>query len=186
MTVLERGTGRPGEVPPEPALKRAVALLVRLLDDQAFVDSQVLPLLEEASGSRGWYVNSRRELPDGSSLQVFVWPPGSKTRIHDHSSWGAFCCASGRLLEERYERLDDGSQEGCARLRKLWEREWGREDGTAMVLPYGGGIHRVGNLGAKLAVSVHLYGPWAGDIDGRDYDPSRDFVCERRDDPWTR
>jgi len=26
----------------------------------------------------------------------------------DHSSWGVYCCAVGSILEERYERLDDG------------------------------------------------------------------------------
>jgi hypothetical protein len=33
-----------------------------------------------------------------------------------------------------------------------------------------------------MAISVHLYGPRLGEIDGRDYDPSRDFVCDRRED----
>ena len=43
-------------------------------------------------------------------------------------------------------------------------------------------IHRVGNPGEGMAISVHLYGPRLGEIDGRDYDPSRDYVCDRRDD----
>jgi hypothetical protein len=29
---------------------------------------------------------------------------------------------------------------------------------------------------------VHLYGPRLGEIDGRDYDPSRDYVCDRLED----
>jgi hypothetical protein len=29
---------------------------------------------------------------------------------------------------------------------------------------------------------VHLYGPRMGTIDGRDYDPSRDYVCDRQYD----
>ena len=36
-----------------------------------------------------------------------------------------------------------------------------------------------GNLGSKTAISVHLYGPRIGELDGRDYDPSRDYVCDR-------
>jgi hypothetical protein len=47
------------------------------------------------------------------------------------------------------------------------------------VLPYDEGIHRVGNPGAKTAISVHLYGPRLGEVDGRDYEPSRDYVCDR-------
>ena len=35
------------------------------------------------------------------------------------------------------------------------------------------------NRGDAVAVSVHHYGPKAGEVDGRDYDPSRDHVCDR-------
>jgi hypothetical protein len=31
---------------------------------------------------------------------------------------------------------------------------------------------------------VHLYGPRIGEVDGRDYDLSRDYVCDRWGD-WT-
>jgi hypothetical protein len=45
-------------------------------------------LVEPTAGSAG-----------GSySLQVFVWPPGTATRIHDHASWGAYACARGCYL----------------------------------------------------------------------------------------
>jgi hypothetical protein len=79
---------------------------------------ETLPLLEEAERAEDWYVADRYDGPEGSySLQVFVWPPGSRTRIHDHSSWGAYCCAIGSVLEERYERLDDGSRPDHARQK---------------------------------------------------------------------
>jgi hypothetical protein len=51
-----------------------------------------------------------------------------------------------------------------------------------MVLPSDGGIHRVGNPYSEGAVSVHLYGPRTGGVDGRDYDPSREYVCDRLED----
>jgi hypothetical protein len=85
-------------------------------------------------------------------------------------------------LEERYERADDGSILDHARLKELWRLEWRREDGISTVLPYEGGIHRVGNPTGEPAISVHLYGPRLGEIDGRDYDPSRDYVCDRLED----
>jgi hypothetical protein len=37
----------------------------------------------------------------------------------------------------------------------------------------------VGNVGNETAISVHLYGPRIGELDGRDYDASRDYVCDR-------
>jgi predicted metal-dependent enzyme (double-stranded beta helix superfamily) len=171
---------RLSDLAPELALSEAAPLLARLVSDPTFLDVHVLPLLEETGGIKDWYVAYRHEGRDGSySLEVFFWPPGSRTKIHDHTSWGAYRCVVGSLLEERYERLDDGSQLDYARLKKVWQSWWGREDGVSTVLPYDGGIHRVGNPGKSTAISVHLYGPQVGEIDGRDYDPSRDFVCDR-------
>lgn len=169
-------------LPTEPTLREAATLLTYLVRDAAFLDTRVHPLLQEARERKGWYVAHRHEGPDGPcSLQVFVWPPGSRTKIHDHSSWGAFCCAVGWVLEERYERLDDGSLPDHARLRKAWRRVWRGEDGVSTVLPYEGGIHWVGNPGTSTAISVHLYGPQIGEVDGRNYDPSQNYVCDRMD-----
>jgi predicted metal-dependent enzyme (double-stranded beta helix superfamily) len=171
------------ELPTEPALREAASFLARLVREPRFLETEILPLLEAARRAGDWHVARRHDgLGDSYSLQVFVWPPGSRTRIHDHSSWGAYCCAIGSVLEERYERLDDGSRPGFARLKKVWRLSWSRDDGASTVLPYEGGIHRVGNPGASTAVSVHLYGPRMGQVDGRDYDPSRDHVCDRRDE----
>lgn len=125
----------------------------------------------------------RHDAENGSfSLQVFVWPPGTGTRVHDHSSWRAYCCAVGSVLEKRYERLDDGSRPDHARLKKVWQLWWSREDGASTVLPRDAGIHRVGNPGESVAISVHLYGPRMDEVDGQDYDPSRDHVCDRLED----
>ena len=88
----------------------------------------------------------------------------------------------GSVLEERYERADDGSLSDYARLKKLWLLGWRREDGISTVLPYERGIHRVGNQTEEPAISVHLYGPRLGEIDGRDYDPSQNYVCDRPED----
>ncbi len=170
------------ELAPELALRAAVPMLAHLAKDAAFLNTHVLPLLEAASESEDWYVAHTYEGQDNSySLQVFVWPPGSRTQIHDHTSWSVYCCVVGSVLEERYERLDDGSRPDHARLKKSWQLSGGRQDGVSAVLPYEGGIHRVGNPGAKTAISVHLYGPRIGEVDGRDYDPSHNYVCDRVD-----
>jgi len=172
-------------LPAAEALRQASAFLGDLVRDQPFLESHVLPFLEEAQSAEEWYVARRWDGPDGSfSLQVFVWPPGTRTRIHDHSSWGAYACAAGIVLEERYERLDDGSRQDHARLEEVWQLPWSPQDGASTVLPGDGGIHRVGNPYGEAAVSVHLYGPRMGEVDGRDYDPSRDYVCDRLED-WS-
>jgi predicted metal-dependent enzyme (double-stranded beta helix superfamily) len=180
LNELQKLSGLPTQL----AVRRAVSLLAHLVRDPTFLEVEILPLLEEARGAEeDWYVvRSYADKDRSFSLQVFVWPPGTETKIHDHSSWGVFCCVAGSVLEERYERLDDGSRPGHAHLKKIWQLSWSREDGASSVLPHDGGIHRVGNPGNEVAISVHLYGPRIGEVDGRDYDLSRDYVCDRRED----
>jgi hypothetical protein len=175
---------RLSELPTEPALKRAAPFLVRLVKYPNFFEGGIRPLLEEARGAVGdWYVAHSYGGKDHTySLQIFVWPPSTETKIHDHASWGVYCCVVGSILEERYERLDDGSRLDHARLKKIRQRMWSTDDGGSRVLPHDGGIHRVGNPGDEVAISVHLYGPRLGEVDGRDYDLSCDYVCERRED----
>jgi predicted metal-dependent enzyme (double-stranded beta helix superfamily) len=175
---------RLSELPTEPALKQAAPFLVHLVEDPTFIEGEIRPLLEEARYAAGdWYVARSYTGEDRTySLQVFVWPPSTETKIHDHTSWGVYCCVVGSILEERYERLDDGSRLDHARLRKIRQRMWSKEDGASSVLPHDGGIHRVGNPSDEAAISVHLYGPRLGEVDGRDYDLSCDYVCDRRED----
>jgi hypothetical protein len=171
---------RLSDLPAEAALQRAASFLAYLARDPGFLEPHVLPLLLEARRAEDWYVARRFDGPDGSySLQIFVWPARTRTQIHDHTSWGAYCCVAGSVLEERYERLDDGSRLNHASLKKAWQLSWSRGDGVSTVLPHDEGIHRVGNLGGETAISVHLYGPKIGAFDGRDYDTSRDYVCDR-------
>ncbi len=144
MSKLEKLSNLPTEL----ALQAAAPFLAHLAGNTAFVNAYVPPLLQGARRAEDWYVSHRCDGPDSSySLQIFVWPPGTRTQIHDHTSWGAYCCVVGSVLEERYERLDDGSQLNHARLKKVWELSWSTEDGASSVLPYDEGIHRVGNPG---------------------------------------
>jgi hypothetical protein len=169
-------------LPTQLAVQRAIPFLADLVSEPAFLDACVLPLLQTARIIEEWYVAQRCEGQDGTySLQVFVWPPQTRTQIHDHTSWCAYCCVVGSMLEERYERLDNASRLEHARLKKVRRLSWSPEDGASTVLPGDGGIHRVGNPCAETAISVHLYGPRLGEVDGHDYDPSRDHVCDRVD-----
>ena len=58
-------------LPTVQALPRAAAFLADLVRDRSFLNSHVLPILEEARTAQRWYVARRWDDPDGSfSLQV--------------------------------------------------------------------------------------------------------------------
>jgi predicted metal-dependent enzyme (double-stranded beta helix superfamily) len=158
----------------------APEFMAQLMHNPAFVTTQIVPFVMWATPTREPSIPISYGAREASTcLQVFVWPAGATTPIHDHTSWGAYQCVIGSLVEQRYERLDDGEQPSTARLRKAWQRTWCSEDGTSMVRPYEKGIHRITNPNSYPAISVHMYGPRGGVFDGRDYDPKRDFVCDR-------
>jgi predicted metal-dependent enzyme (double-stranded beta helix superfamily) len=158
-------------------------VLAHLGRDAHFVTSHILPHVASARRAGDPRITATFGARESSTcLEVFVWPIGAATPIHDHTSWGVYQCVMGSLAEERYARLDDGEAAETARLRKLWQRVWTPQDPASMVAAYEGGIHRIANAGSTVAVSLHMYGPRVGPVDGRDYDPARDFVCNRIED----
>lgn len=154
-----------------------------LVHDPTFLKTQIFSLVNQVLPTHDPHIAHTYISPAGGcSLQVFVWAPGVSTPIHDHTSWGAYYCVVGSLQEERYERIDNGTQHNYAQLRMIWRRRWQRADGVSTVAPYAEGIHRVTNTSYHRAISVHVYGPRMSSLDGRDYDPSRDYVCDRFDE----
>lgn len=158
----------------------ARVFLSHLSRDGHFMMTQVLPHLTPTADAREPYIAATFGARETTTcLQVFVWPVGAATPIHDHTAWGAYQCVAGMLTEDRYVRLDGGEVAETARLRRQWQRVWVPSDGASTVGAYENGIHRVANAGRTVAVSLHMYGPRLGAIDGRDYDPTRDYVCDR-------
>ena len=159
----------------------AVAFVGRIAQSASFLH-QFRPHLERAPQTGADPIILATYLAQGATgamLHLFYWPVGAATPIHDHTSWGVYQCVGGALLEDRYERLDDGEQPETAQLRKRWRRRWGHWDGASTVGAYADGIHRIANHSSRPSLSLHMYGSRASTLDGRDYDPRRDFVCDR-------
>jgi predicted metal-dependent enzyme (double-stranded beta helix superfamily) len=92
----------------------------------------------------------------GFTVVVLLWEPGSSTPIHDHDTWCVFGLLEGRLEITNYAiAADDG--EGLIHLR-----EHSREHLTAGLIGDNRDpateIHRVRNVGAERALSLHVYG----------------------------
>jgi len=165
------------DLPPESALCEASPLLAALLQSTNLLDH--LPRIDTPAAP------THIQLADDSdriTLQLSVWPAGTWTPIHDHTSWGVYVCVAGSLLEDRYVREDDECEPGQGHLRRAWRAVW-RPGQQSQLMPYNGGIHRVANPSLGPAASLHLYGPPMSAIDGRTYDPTTAIVCDRPREP---
>jgi predicted metal-dependent enzyme (double-stranded beta helix superfamily) len=160
------------DLPPGAAICDAAPLLDTLIRSTTLLDR--MPCIE----GPGPMPIQLSDDSDRLNLQLFLWPAGSWTPIHDHTNWGVYVCVAGSLLEDRYVRLDDEAQPARAHLRRDWRAIW-RPGQQSHLLPYAGGIHRVANPGLGPAASLHLYGPRLSAMDGRNYDPRTDLVCDR-------
>lgn len=100
------------------------------------------------------------------SVVSFVWGPGQKTPVHDHTVWGLIGVLRGG---ERCERFDAGAP--GQPMRRLGEGILQPGDVDA-VSPTVGDIHRVANLhDDRVSISIHVYGGDIGRIERHAYDP---------------
>jgi 3-mercaptopropionate dioxygenase len=90
--------------------------------------------------------------PDGSfSVLALVWRPGQATPVHDHVTW----CVTGVLQGAEHEELF-ALRAGGTMLAEVGRNVSGVGAVSGFAPP--GDIHRVGNRGDAVAVSLHVYG----------------------------
>ena len=103
------------------------------------------------------------------SVVSFVWTPGQRTPIHDHTVWGLVGVMRGEETCEEYSH--DIKPTGRHPVHR------GQVD---RVSPRIGDVHVVANEGSEVAVSIHVYGANIGAVRRHTYDPAsgarRDFV----------
>lgn len=86
------------------------------------------------------------------SIMLLVWRPGSFSPIHAHWTWCGYVVLDGELLEEHLKWDID-------RKRAVVRARVERVPGQVVVSSPGlHDIHRLGNTGRKVAVSLHIYG----------------------------
>ncbi len=108
------------------------------------------------------------------SVVSFVWGPGQKTPIHDHTIWGLVGQLRGAERETTFDRGADGlltpSGEGVLRPGEV-----------SAVSPTLGDIHVVANdMPDQPSVSIHVYGANIGAVARHTFAPDtgavKDFV----------
>jgi predicted metal-dependent enzyme (double-stranded beta helix superfamily) len=93
---------------------------------------------------------------DGSlTLFSLVIPPKSRTPVHDHLAWGLVGIYRGAQRETIYRRMDDGRDEGRARLEIQQEQQLSAGEFYSL-LPPKDDIHYVETISDVPSISIHL------------------------------
>ena len=113
---------------------------------------------------------------DDESLTISApaFLPGRPTPVHDHVTWGVIGVYSGRQKTTRYQRLDDGKQEGHADLQLIGEDVYGR--GTVYPLLPPNDIHRIEAVGDEPGISLHVLGMDPRTLKRHIFDPEQGIV----------
>jgi predicted metal-dependent enzyme (double-stranded beta helix superfamily)/TusA-related sulfurtransferase len=110
------------------------------------------------------------------SIISMVWGAGQKFPIHDHLSWGLIGVYQNSIIEERYERLDDGAKEGYADIRETGVTDFHEgqvlEEGLVFDEHRRDDIHRILNQTSKPSVSIHILASDLGMRQRHQYDPN--------------
>lgn len=104
------------------------------------------------------------------SIVSFVWGPGHKTPVHDHTVWGMVGVKRGAELCEEFDIDPATGQLVSGGTHKV------TPGGIDLVSPRVGDVHKVSNaLADRPSVSIHVYGANIGAVNRHIYaPPSRD------------
>jgi predicted metal-dependent enzyme (double-stranded beta helix superfamily) len=146
-----------------------VAPLVRAL---ALARTWLEPKHYTGDAAQGFGVHVLHEERD-HTLLVFAaaWLPGRGSSPHNHGTWAVVAGVDGAERNTFWDRLDEGSRPGYAKIRKQGEKVFGPGD-VLTLLP--GAIHSVANESTQVTVSLHVYGYNLNLTTRSEFDPERD------------
>lgn len=131
----------------------------RLLRDLIAVDDWLPARYAEASANGYQQYLLHADSRERFAVVSFVWGPGQKSPIHDHTVWGIVGVLRGAELEQSYSRVGHG------RLVEEGSSERLEQGEVTAVSPAIGDYHRVSNAyDDKSSISIHVYGANIGAI----------------------
>jgi len=138
--------------------------------DESILLSMLSPLVVRAAADLNWRTKDMYfadpEVGFGTTLlhaesdnSLFVvvdsWLPERGVRPHEHGTWAVVVGVTGQEKNTFWERVDDGSKAGHAKLEKLREH---RISTGEVVTMRTGEIHSVVNESEEMTLTFHVYG----------------------------
>jgi predicted metal-dependent enzyme (double-stranded beta helix superfamily) len=146
----------------------------RLLKELIAIDDWLPARYAEASMNGYQQYLLHADSQERFSVVSFVWGPGQKSAIHNHTVWGIVGILRGAELEQGYSRANDGrlvEQGPPVRLEK---------GEVTAVSPTIGDYHCVSNaLDDQSSISIHVYGANIGAVRRSMFEPdgtSKTFI----------
>ncbi|MEY4643906.1 MAG: hypothetical protein RLZZ596_737 [Pseudomonadota bacterium] len=129
-------------------------LLSRLIENDQWLPAECARALPDRYAQYLLHVDPQQRF----SLVSFVWGPGQKTPVHDHTVWGLVGMLRGAERCEEFN-LVDGSPQPTGQSHVLQPGQ------IEAVSPTVGDWHRVSNAMADQAsISIHVYGADIGQV----------------------
>ena len=136
------------------ALEAIKAEMIKLAEHESLFPASEFP--PPPAGEKGSKRYLLQEEPDGRfAIYMLALNPGNSTKPHDHTTWAVVVGVEGQELNKVYRRIDDGSQEGHAKLEPV--REVMVEPGTGIAL-MPEDIHSIHTEGTASTRHLHVYG----------------------------
>lgn len=147
-------------------------VVTQAMDESARI-AAIKPLLSRLISSDGWLCeDAAKPHPEHYcqyllhcdplerfSVVSFVWGPGQRTPIHNHTVWGLIGMLRGAETGQHYRRESDGRLVASGELCRLERGD------IELVSPATGDIHQVANAHAdRTSISVHVYGANIGAV----------------------
>ena len=93
------------------------------------------------------------------SVVSFVWGPGQRTPIHDHTVWGLIGMLRGQEVSQPF------AADASGHMRAQGAPTWLQAGQVEAVSPRLGDIHQVHNpLADQVSISIHVYGANIGAV----------------------
>jgi predicted metal-dependent enzyme (double-stranded beta helix superfamily) len=150
-------------VPAEPELLREGS---RLLKELVGIDDWLPARYGQASMDGYQQYLLHADSRERFSVVSFVWGPGQKSAIHNHTVWGIVGILRGAELEQSYSRANDGRFVERGAPVRLERGE------VTAVSPTIGDYHCVSNaLDDQPSISIHVYGANIGAVRRSMFEP---------------